>query len=109
MNDRRTSTHTPGPWLIERPIGKTRGEFIADAMEKGATLGTAMALADAAGKKNGYRLTHEQMYAVTMALTAARLALAHTGDAAALIRADALDRVSAACDALIASATGEGQ
>jgi len=98
-----STKHTPD---IPRPLGKTRAEFIADAMADGVTtLGTAMAMANAAGKRNGYRLTHEQMYAVTEALAAARLALAQEGTAAQIIRADALARVNNAC-AAIAKALG---
>jgi hypothetical protein len=97
--------HTPGP-NIPKPLGKSRAEFIADAMADGVTtLGTAMALADTAGKLGGYRLTHEQAHAVTLALAAAQLALAHEGTAAPVIRADALAKVNAAFDA-IAKATG---
>ena len=83
------------------PVGRTRSEYVADLMSDGVTnLGTAMALADAAGKLAGYSLTHEQMHAVTTALAAARIALAHDGSAACAIRADALAKVGAACAGL---------
>jgi hypothetical protein len=102
------ASNTPGPTL-PKPHGKTRAEFIADAMADGVTnLGTAMALADAAAKRNGYRITYEQAYVVTTALAAARLALAHEGSAAPAMRADALAMVNDAC-AAIAKATGEAQ
>lgn len=91
---------------VSKPIGKTRAEFMSDAMADGVTtLGAAMVLADAAGKLHGYRIDHEQTYAICVALAASRLALADTSDAAPLIRADALERVNKAC-AAIAKATG---
>jgi hypothetical protein len=94
-----------GP-LVPKPHGKSRAQYIADLMSDGVTnLGTAMALADAAGKLHGYKLDHEQAHAVTTALAAARIALGHDGSAAHIIRADALAKVNAAFDA-IAKAAG---
>jgi hypothetical protein len=87
--------------VVPSPIGRTRTQYIVDLMSDGeTTLGTAMALADAAGKQNGYHLTHEQMHAVVTALTAARLALSHEGSAKHLVCSDALAKVNAACASL---------
>lgn len=101
-----SAQHTQGQTLgVPKPNGKTRAEFMESLMADGMTLGGAMALADAAGKQFGYKLSHEQMFAITEALAAARLALADTSAAAPIIRADALGRVNAACVA-IAETTG---
>jgi acyl-coenzyme A thioesterase PaaI-like protein len=91
--------------LVPKPHGKTRVEYVEELMSDGVTnLGTAMALADAAGKLHGYRLTHEQAYAVTTALAAARLALAE--DSGSVARVVALVKVEAAFDAFKESRRG---
>jgi len=62
---------------ITNPDGtlKSRGDFMLDLVEQGMTAGEAAAAADAAGIKRGYRITHEQMIAITSALAAAKSAL----------------------------------